>query len=155
MQLTRPLDQAAEVNKKIKSMQQSRRHRFLATLLALISVLFTQLAVAAYVGPSMQIGRAMESIATSVANVDHVMAGCDGMDSEQPVLCQNHDQVSHQSLDKPELPDVAPFIATTLVQAIGFADIAHQDATISASANLSLKRSTAPPLSIRNCCFRI
>jgi hypothetical protein len=136
-------------------MQQSRRHRFIATLLALISVLFTQLAVAAYVCPSMQIGQAMESIAALGAKVDHAMAGCDGMDSEQPVLCQNHGQVSHQSLDKPELPDVAPFIATTLVQAVGFADIAYQDTTTSPSANLSLKRSTAPPLSIRNCCFRI
>lgn len=136
-------------------MQQSRRHRFIATLLALISVLFTQLAVAAYVCPSMQIGQAMKAIAASGAKVDHhAMAECEGMDSEQPVLCQDHGQVSHQSLDKLALPDVAPFIATTQVPAVGFAD-PFDPAVPSQGVSLSLTRTTAPPLSIRNCCFRI
>jgi hypothetical protein len=136
-------------------MQQSRRHRFIATVLTLISVLFTQLAVAAYVCPSMQIGQALATIAALESTVEHqVMAGCDGMDSEQPVLCQDHGQVSQQSLDKPAFPDVSPFIATTLVQAIGLADSADQDTTVQ-GADRFLTRSTAPPLSIQNCCFRL
>lgn len=136
-------------------MKLSRRSRFVATLLALISVLFTQLAVAGYVCPSMEIAQAIESIATPAAAIDHHdMAGCDGIAVEKPVLCQHQSQVSKQSLDKPELPHVSPFMATMLVQAVSHADSSYQSVTAPAENRL-LTRTTAPPLSIWNCCFRI
>ena len=138
-------------------MRLSRRPRLVATLLALISVLFTQLAVAAYACPSMQIAQAMESIAISATAIDHQnMAGCEEMemDREAPVLCQNHGQTGHQSLDKPEVPDVLPFTATLLMQSLSVAASSYQSVAPPAE-NIFLKRTTAPPLSIQNCCFRI
>ena len=138
-------------------MKLSRQSRFAAALLALFSLLFTQLAVAGYACPSMQIAQAMGAIAISAeaAVVDHSdMPGCEGMDAEDPVLCQNHGQVVNQSLVKAELPNVSPFTAAMLVQTVSHADSACQTTTFH-TPSLLLARSTAPPLSIRNCCFLI
>jgi hypothetical protein len=139
-------------------MRLSRQSRFFASLLALLSLLFTQLAVAGYACPSMQIAQAMGSVATltkAAAAVDQSdMPGCGGMDSEESVLCQNHGQVVNQSFDKAEVPAVLPFMASMPLQTVIHADGAYQ-ATISHTPSSLLARSTAPPLSIRNCCFRI
>lgn len=136
-------------------MKLSRRSRFAAAVLALFCVLFTQIAVAGYACPSMQIARAMESIAApAVADVHADMQGCAGMTDEEPVICQDHGQVGSQSLDKPASPDVSPFIAAMLVQNLDHATITWQSITPPAIDHV-LTRTTAPPLSIRNCCFRI
>lgn len=136
-------------------MRLTRRPRYVATLLALIGMLFTQLAVAAYLCPSMQIAQALESRATPAVAASHQdMAGCEGMDMGNPAPCQDHGQLRHQSLDKPELPQVSPFMAAMLVQAVSHADRFYQSVT-APTAKLFLARATAPPLSIRNCCFQI
>ena len=139
-------------------MRLSRRSRFAAALIALLSVLFTQLAVAAYACPRMQIAQAMESIAEPVAAAErdenHDMAGCTGMDAQVSPRCQDYGQSGNQSLDKPELPHVPPFITARLVQAVSHDDLAYP-ATTPASTSLSLTRTTAPPLAIQHCCFRI
>lgn len=135
-------------------MRLSRRFRFAAALVALFSVLFTQLAVAAYACPRMQIAQAMESIAAPAAAAHDEMPGCAGMDAQESPQCQDHGQAGTQSLDKPELPNVSPFITAILVQAIAHGDLAFPSTT-SASSSLSLTRTTAPPLSIQHCCFRI
>jgi hypothetical protein len=137
-------------------MRLSRQSRVLAALVALVSMLFTQLAVASYACPRMQIANAMESVAASVAAVDHhEMSGCEGMDTTvKPLVCHDHGQTRDQSLDKPELPNVPPFMATMLVQTVTHADHPTQS-VIPPTMDLFLTRTTAPPLSIRNCCFRI
>lgn len=76
------------------------------------------------------------------------------MDVEQPSLCHAHGQVGHQSLDKPDLPQVQPFVAVSLMQALTYFDTAYRPSLPQPRA-LVLTRTTAPPLSIRNCCFRI
>lgn len=141
----------------MKLFRQSRQSRFVAALLALFSLLFTQLAVAGYACPRMQIAHAMGSVAPLVdaaAAYHRAMSGCGETDAEETVLCQNHGQVANQSLDKAELPDVVPFMATMLVQTVIHADSAYQPITFHTPSSF-LARSTAPPLSIRNCCFRI
>ena len=138
-------------------MKLSRQSRFFAALLALFSLLFTQLAVAGYACPRMQIAQAMGSVASLVeaaAVSHHDLSGCGEMDAEDTVLCQNHDQVVNLSLDKAEMPNVLPFMANRLVQTVSHADSAYQPITFYTPSFL-LERSTAPPLSIRNCCFRI
>lgn len=132
-------------------MRLSRRSRVFAAVLALVSVLFTQLAVASYLCPSMQIARAIEAAA-----VDHQdVSGCEDMDTaKQPVPCHDLGQTRNQSLDKAELPNVPPFAATLLVQTVSPADHPTQSA-LPLPSDLYLTRATAPPLSIRNCCFRI
>jgi hypothetical protein len=136
-------------------MRLSRRSRFAAAVIALLGVLFTQLAVAAYACPRMQIAQAMASIAAPVAAANHHdMPGCGGMAVEKPTLCQDHGQGGNQSLDKPELPHVSPFMTATLMQAVHHDERALPSA-IPSAAGLSLTRTTAPPLSIQHCCFRI
>lgn len=125
-------------------------------MLALVSILFTQLAVAGYLCPSMQIAHDMEALAASMAAVDHHdMSGCEGMGTtDQSVTCHEHNQTGNQSLDKPELPNVSPFVAGMLVQTVTHFDRPTQSITPPVT-NLLLTRATAPPLAIRNCCFRI
>lgn len=136
-------------------MRFTRTFRLVAALVALIGVLFTQLAVAAYVCPAGQISQTLEAVAAAQAVHDHRnMSGCDEAAMGQPTLCKAQTQVGNQSLDKPPLPDVSPFLAAVLV-----ASVVHDnhDAPYSSpqTAGVLLTRTTAPPLAIQNCCFRI
>ncbi|MET3107640.1 hypothetical protein AAKU67_001916 [Oxalobacteraceae bacterium GrIS 2.11] len=114
--------------------------------LALFSMLFMQLAVAAYACP-MMMGNAIS--ASSMAN-------CDGMDAEQSALCHLHatGDNAKQSSDKPELPQVQPFVPAGLMLAIQVVDVTESSSQ-TRPVSLSLIRSTAPPISILHCCFRI
>ena len=119
-------------------------------LIAVISLLFTQLALASYVCPGL-----VPSQQVSAAGGDmQAMAGCAGMDLEQPGLCRALDQTGQQSLDKPDFPHVPPFIATGPVLVLVAPDINVPPAAAALDSVL-LTRTTAPPLSIRHCCFRI
>ena len=124
----------------------SRPSRFFAALVTLFCLLFAQLAVAAYACPSL---KTMPVAAMSGAD----MPGCQSMKMDRNGLCQAHCEVGQQSLDIPGTPCIAPFVAAELALVL-------VDATVATSTPLLLDgdllaRSTAPPLSIQNCCFRI
>jgi hypothetical protein len=125
-------------------MKLRRSHRVFAALLALASLLFMQLAVAAYACP-------MQTPARPVAMA---MADCHGMERMNPNLCQAHTEAGNQSLDKAPTPAVQPFIAAAVV-----AEVAGLDRLMLPSAGLapsSVSSSGAsPPISILHCCFRI
>lgn len=139
----------------LHTMKLARHSRVVATIIALMSILFAQLAVAAYVCPSTQVAQAIAS-----AQENHAATGlshspdCEEPDMASPVLCHAHGQVGTQSLDKPPVPNIAPFVPVKLLVAMirddGWSRI--DSYTIDPS---TLRRTTAPPLSIRNCCFRI
>ncbi|MBS0309505.1 MAG: hypothetical protein JSS58_11135 [Proteobacteria bacterium] len=134
-------------------MKPSHSFRLVTALVALISVLFTQLAVAAYACPGMKIEQVSQAVAMPME--DHqAMSGCAGMDDVQPGLCHAHDHAGNQSLDKPELPLIQPFVPTGFVLAIGFTEIIDRPLT-ARPTSIVLTRAAAPPLAIRNCCFRI
>lgn len=134
---------------RMNEMKLHRKSRLFAALLALFSMLFMQLAVAAYACPTVAQG---EPRAEMRVHAD--MQGCGGMDMAQPALCHAHVHADKQSLDKPPLPDVQPFIATALLLTI--ADIGnHSLPAESQPDNRLLVRATAPPHSIQHCCFRI
>ena len=136
-------------------MKLSRSSRFAAALIALISVLFTQLAVAAYACPSMQVEQAMGMVSmTSIESGHHMMPDCEEIDIEQPALCHAHAQVGNQSLDKPDLPNVPPSVAILLVPEVSDMHIAYRPLATFADA-ASIRPAWAPPLSIQHCCFRI
>jgi hypothetical protein len=137
-------------------MRRTRQFRFVAALIALLSMLFMQLALASYACPNLQAGQKTEAVAMSPASGAESMPGCTGMglDTEQPSLCHAHDQVGNQSLDKPNIPQVQPFVAVVLAQALVFVDPTFHPLSIE-PRKLLLERVTAPPLAIRNCCFRI
>jgi hypothetical protein len=130
-------------------MKTSRPLRFAAALIALVSVLFAQLAVAGYACPGLKI-----DISLSMQGKMHDgMSGCAGMDQKQPNLCHAHDQVGNQSLDKPDLPLVQPFIAAAMVTNLSSIDI---DPTGPYQiSHESLTQATAPPHAILHCCYRI
>jgi hypothetical protein len=134
-------------------MKLSRPSRFVAALVALFSVLFMQFAVASYACPGLIMGQA-EPVAMATMAGDQGMEGCVGMDMEQPSLCHAYGQVGDQSLDKPMSPPVAPFAPVILVLALVTKEVASLSLT-EPTAPLLLTRATAPPISIRNCCFRI
>lgn len=132
-----------------------RYSRVVAALIALMSILFAQLAVAAYVCPSTQLSQALASIQEDRAAIELSHSpDCEESGSGASVLCHAHGQVGTQSLDKPPVPNIAPFAAVTLLVAVIQNDgLSRIDSyTIDPS---TLRRATAPPLSIRNCCFRI
>ncbi len=136
-------------------MQLSRQHRLIAALIALVSMLFVQLAVAAYACPSRQIAQVAELAATSAHADEHDHAnGCEGVDGEKSALCHAHCQPDTQSLDKPQLPDVSPFVGLALVSTIVDPGALFQP-IVATRDDLFLSRITSPPLSIQNCCFRI
>jgi len=120
----------------------------------LFSLLFMQLAVASYACPGLAIAQT-ESMAEMPSDMGQPsMSGCIGKDAVQPNLCHAHDQVGKQSLDKPGTLVVQPFVSSSLVITL----IALNDLDYPADHHPQsplLTRSTAPPLSIRNCCFRI
>ncbi|MFM9433026.1 hypothetical protein ACFDR9_000055 [Janthinobacterium sp. CG_23.3] len=135
-------------------MKSSRQFRYVAALIALFSMLFMQLAVASYACPNLRTGQNNGALAQSSGSGMRNMSACTGMDMQQPSLCHAHSQTGNQSLDKPELPQVQPFVAVELMQALIFLDTAYRPHAVQSPAPL-LQRATAPPLSIRNCCFRI
>ena len=134
-------------------MRLSKASRCVAALIALVSIVFAQTALAWYQCPGMNLAGAME---TSSANDDSTrpMPDCDGMDLAQPSLCQAHAQSNPQSLDKPHPPDVPVLANVLLAVADDFVESAPASLLPYADSPL-LKRITAPPISIRHCCFRI
>jgi len=130
-------------------MKLSRPSRLITVLIVLFSLLFMQLAVAGYACP---VGTGQQDNKVVVMGDDQVMSSCEGMHTSQPSLCHAHDQAGNQSLDKTPMPHVQPFVAAVLTVVVRTSDI---EPITSPSPTLLLTRTTAPPLSIRHCCFRI
>ena len=86
-------------------------------------------------------------------------ADCDGIDPAQSTLCHVHahgESVKH-SPDKTPVPDVPPFVPVVLLLDLEFFDLAAAAAAAAFQADppIALARTCAPPIAIRNCCFRI
>lgn len=133
-------------------MKRSHPSRVISALIVLISLLFMQLAVAGYACPILNTAPLDEPVSMSMDS-GQAMTGCETKDTSQPSLCRVHDQANNQSLDKPVTPLVAPFLPAALT--LVFRNIEIADNSTVNLPNILLTRSTAPPLSIRNCCFRI
>jgi hypothetical protein len=135
-----------------KAMKPSRSTRFVAAVIAVISLLFTQLALASYVCPGTTMPERM-----TMAAVDNGMSGmdhCTGMDKAQPTLCHAHNHSDPQSLNKPDLPSVLPFLVIGPVLSV----VLHDDGVAPPgviTAMPSLSHATEPTMAIRHCCFRI
>jgi len=133
-------------------MRLPRRHRVLTALIALFGMLFMQLAVASYACHGLRPGSAEPATAAPADEAD--MPGCDQPGMSRPLLCHAHCQDGKSTLDKPEARTAAP--AAVLIAAIPVASLPvvpelhprHESASL-------LQRTTAPPISIRHCCFRI
>ena len=140
----------------IQAMGLNRHSRFVTALVALFSVLFMQFAVAAYACPTV---RATADTALhdgwASAESHRDMAGCEGgVDVDQPALCFAYAQEGSQFLYKPPAPDVPPAVVIDIVRYV--VDTGLELRPVSPHAQPpGLTRISDPPLSIRNCCFRI
>jgi hypothetical protein len=125
-----------------------RRHRLIAVLFALFGLLFMQLAVAGYACP---VGAKVSEVA-AMAEAGLPCAGeMAAVDTEQPGLCHAHCQSAQQTVEKAQSP--APIAAAAIgftytIEPVRPSPLAHPLAP-------SLLRTTAPPITVRNCCFRI
>jgi len=112
-----------------------------------------QLAVSAYACPALNLGNDGQMTA-SVHTAPADVVSCQDMDMEQPNLCHASHQTDKQSLDKPAMPPLAPFVA------VGFGlptspDLPSFERFLGSPSPTFLTHATAPPIAIRNCCFRI
>ena len=136
-------------------MKPSRTLRLLVALFALLSLLSMQFAVASYVCPGMGNVDGSASNVMMMTPGQKSMSGCEGMDTNQAALCHihAHDQGNKQSLDKPE-PTVPPFLPAALIVTLDSIAVASRPG-VAYQVSPLLSRATAPPIAIRNCCFRI
>lgn len=132
-------------------MKLSRRIRSLTALLAVMGVLFTQIAVAAYACPGTQ---AMMLAAIGM-EMDANLPCCGGDVAEpQSALCSAHCQQGDQSLDKPAAPDV-PAIQWAAIPPGAVAPHVVPAAGPPGEQRSLLGRLTAPSVRLRNCCLRV
>jgi hypothetical protein len=118
--------------------------RNLAACIGLSALVFAQLAVAAYACPAMaQTIEAAQQAATPP---------CHDMDMDQPALCQAHCHDSEQNVNDVLTAFAVPGFVPGLIVMI---DSSARILLPARPASPSLLHSTSPPLSIRNCCFRI
>lgn len=132
-------------------MTRNRRHRLITVLFALVSLLLMQLAVAGYVCPSS--GSKIAEVTTMAeARMPCAESMPLSMDDEQPNLCRAHCQAGQQSADKHELLSPVALGALPGDFSLHVAIPVFSEALLQAP---HLQRTTAPPVAIRNCCFRL
>ena len=134
-------------------MRLPRRSRLIAAAITLFSILFMQLAVASYVCPALIAGHEQQVEASiEVATAD--MTSCHEIDPDEPSLCHAHDQAGNQSLDKPGVPILQPFLATGFW--LPLTPTGTEPFLVGPARQTTfLEHATAPPLAVRNCCYRI
>jgi hypothetical protein len=112
-----------------------------------------QLAVSAYACPALNLGHDDQLTSSMQANQVE-MIPCQNMDMDQPSLCHASHQTDKQSLDKPATPPLSPFVAVGYGLPISPSTLTYQR-PLGSAAPAFLTYATAPPIAIRNCCFRI
>lgn len=125
----------------------NRFTRKLVSLLGIAAVLFAQLAVSAHACPMQLMGPDMVADTAGAADENS-----GGTDTDSPALCQKHCEHAQQSVN--DNPQTLAFV--TFEPAFEFTILIDAVARITSTApSPALLHPTSPPLSIRNCCFRI
>lgn len=134
-------------------MKLSQPTRVIAAIIMLFSLLFSQLAVSAYACPLLNKPQTVDAVGmTNMTN----MPGCTdmGMDKSSPALCAAHCDTGHQSADTSGTPAIQPFVPCGLEIVLPRIERFSRSLGFSLES-VPLTRTTAPPLAIRHCCFRI
>ena len=136
-------------------MHLNRRSRLITVLLALVSLLFMQFAVAGYVCPAEQVK--IQSASTMAMSLAEAAMPCAesmqlGIDNEQPNLCQAYCHADSQSAYKYQPPPFIALDALPYAPALQMALLPVIEAPLPAPY---LRRTIAPPVAIRHCCFRL
>ena len=127
-----------------------RRSRRFASLLAVLALLFAQALASVHACDQFNGGKM-----TVAAKAHGHPAGdcCDDGKGQPDPLCDNHCQQGKQATESGQNASVTPLVAGGFVMPIAIAPWRATHATPSTTPDLS--RDTAPPIPIRNCCFRI
>jgi hypothetical protein len=128
----------------------NRRYRIVTVLLALVSLLFMQLAIAGYSceGRLDEVGKAAAIAPTAQTDMP-----CDeAMSDDHSNLCHAHCKADPQTADKYQLPAVPNLADLASDFPLPIVTPAPVGALLQAPL---LRRTTAPPLAVRHCCFRI
>lgn len=135
------------INIKVYSVTMNRVTCKFVSLFSIVAIVFAQLAVAAYACP-MQ----FHGLGDAGANLSASAPDASERDSASPALCKKHCENGQQNVnDSPQSPASAPF-ETAQAPTIATQLATPRDLP---AAVPSLRHATAPPHSIRNCCFRI
>ncbi len=129
----------------------NRRSRLITALLALVSLLFMQLAVASYACPGTG-SKVTEVAAMAEAGIPCAEAMPLNMDDAQPNLCHAHCQPGEQSADKYQPPSPVAISALPADFTLPVIVPVFLGAPLQVP---HLKRTTAPPVAVSNCCFRL
>jgi hypothetical protein len=136
-------------------MPRSRQTRLITVFVALFSLLFMQLALAGYACPGYGAKVAQQSQMQAMADMPCAESMLLSMDDEQPHLCQAHCQSEGQSAGQYQPPSpvaVEQLPVNFTLQSVPLLLVASEPFL---GHPPYLQRSTAPPIAIRNCCFRI
>lgn len=109
--------------------------RLSTALVVVLSLLFSQLALASYVCPGQQDAKAMLAMVESGSP-------CDGMDQDQPVLCHQYSADPAKTFEAAKLP----IVAVAIVQVLLLPVVLDADAslTVSVSAPAEARPPPAP-----------
>jgi hypothetical protein len=123
----------------------------MTALVALFGLLFMQLAVAAYACPKLA---PVQQQSAMLDQSGQPMQDCPELDKQNPTLCQADSHHSPQSTDTSNPASVQPLAAAGLiVHVITPDELVPAGFTIPAA--FLHAPGTAPPIAIRNCCFRL
>jgi hypothetical protein len=124
-----------------------RLRRFTA-LFGIAALLLMQLAVSAYACPGGAEPRfeAMSAMA--------VTGQCDEADVSEAIVCQVHCTQGQQSFDKTQSPGIPSVIAAGF-SSIQVPAVGPSNTAAPGLFTRFLAQAPEPPLSIRNCCFRL
>jgi hypothetical protein len=130
-------------------MRYPRPIRPVSAVVALLSLLFMQLAVAAYACPNLAPARSTTMLDSS----GQAMANCPEADQQSPTLCYADTHKQLPSLEKPNAPSAMPFVPTGFALPILWPAVT---AAFPHPLQLFLHASgSSPPIAIRHCCFRL
>lgn len=132
-------------------MRYPRRIRLFAAVLALVSLLFTQVALASYDCP--QLAQPLQASVAMHGDVAQHADCCTPHAKQTPNLCEAHGQAKAQSPDTPAQPLVPPFVPARLLVSLASVEVALPSSLDAPLAFLESAGST-PPIPIRHCCLR-
>jgi hypothetical protein len=102
------MDPTASGARLSMTMFRHRCHRLIATCVSVLSLLFSQLALASYVCPG-------QADAATMAAMMAAGEPCPGMDGSQPALCHEHGAAGAQAVDAVKVPAASvPLIVQVL-----------------------------------------
>jgi hypothetical protein len=129
----------------------SRRFRLLTILLSLWAMLVSTGAMAGYACPGAGSGAELAQVSEAAASQAETVAS--QVDDEQTGICHGHcqsEQKSAEPFNPPSFPTLDQFSAALIVAPL----IAPSPPAAGVLVS-QLRRETAPPLSVRHCCFRL